>query len=161
MVFTNRIMLIAVLTVTLSGCGLVGSSGPPTETQMQDIRLNDVGELYRAHQESYKKPPKSLNDFIKLGDASAPTGFEALRNKQVIVRWNATLPDTSVEPTSPPSDQVLAYVKDVPERGGAVMMLDRRIRHMTPEQFKAAKLAGSDDPSRQSKAEAGSRSIPR
>ena len=144
MVFTNKFTLVAILAMSLSGCDFVGSPSPPTETQMKDIRLSDVGELYRAHQESYKKPPKSLKDFINLGDASAPTGFEALRNKQVIVRWNATLPDTSVEPTSPPSDQVLAYVKDVPEQGGSVLMLDRRIRHMTPEEFKAAKLAGPE-----------------
>jgi hypothetical protein len=57
----------------------------------------------------------------------------------------ATLLDTDVEPSSPPSDDVLAYWKTVPEMGGPVLMLDRRIRTMTAEEFKAARLAGTAD----------------
>ena len=93
--------------------------------------------------------PRSLHDrcedFNNVGgDASAPLGYGSIRNGQVVVRWEATLPDTEVEPKSPPSDEVLAYLKDVPQQGGAVLMLDRRVRHMTAEEFKSAKLAGTE-----------------
>jgi hypothetical protein len=108
------------------------------------MRLQDVGELYRSYQETFKKPPKSPRDLLKVGDATAPIGHASIREKQVVVRWNVTLPDTAAEPTSPPSDEVLAYIKDVPEKGGAVMTVDRRIRRMTPEEFKGAKLAGTE-----------------
>jgi hypothetical protein len=136
--------IISALAVIISGCDGFLHQGPLTPTQMEDVRLQDVGELYRLYQMSTKKPPRSLRDLNRVGDAAGPTGYEAIRSGQVVVRWRATLPDTAAEPTSPPSDQVLAYVKNVPETGGPVLMLDRRIKHMTPEQFKVAKLAGPE-----------------
>ena len=50
-----------------------------------------------------------------------------------------------MEPSSPESDEVLAYWKTVPEKGGPVLMLDRRLRRMTAEEFKAARLAGTEE----------------
>lgn len=139
-----RLTLAVLLAAGLTGCGAGSSSGPRTPAEIQDMRLQDVGELYRSYQETFKKPPKSLKDLLKVGDATAPVGHASIREKQVVVRWNVTLPDTAPEPTSPPSDEVLAYIKDVPEKGGAVLTVDRRIRRMTAEEFKAAKLAGKE-----------------
>src|SRR5690349_18475874 len=82
------------LTLTLAGCDRFGG-GPPTTEQMQDVKLADVAELYRTYQVSYKKPPRSLRDFSRLGDAAAPTGYEAIRSGEVVVRWQATLPETT------------------------------------------------------------------
>lgn len=135
-----RTFVLASLMATAGGCGWLGSTAPLTPAQMEDVRLNDVAELYRSFQESFKKAPKSLKDFTRLGDAAAPTGYEAIRSKQVIVRWNATM----VAPSASASDQVLAYVKEVPDRGGSVLMLDGTIRGMTVEEFKAASLAGGN-----------------
>jgi hypothetical protein len=136
-----RGLALAVLAAPLSGCGS-SSTTPMTSTQMEDVRLRDVAELYREYQVSMKRPPASLKDLQTMGDAGAPTGFSAIRNGDVVVRWQATLPDTEPEPTSPRSVEVLAYTRDVPEKGGNVLMLDRRIRTMSAEEFKAAKLAG-------------------
>ena len=73
----------------------------------------------------------------------SPTGVRAIETGDVIVRFGASLPDTGEEPGKGPDDEVLAYQKDVPASGGQVMMLNRTIRTMTPEEFKAAKLAGT------------------
>jgi hypothetical protein len=132
------------LLLGISGCDQLMQRGPLTPDQMEEVRLRDVAELYREHQVTAKKPPRSIKDFRTIGEANAPSGYGAIRNGQVVVRWQATLPDLDLEPTSPPSDQVLAYVKTVPEKGGPVLMLDRRIRYMTAEEFKAAKLAGTE-----------------
>jgi len=78
-------------------------------------------------------------------DAGTRVAFGAIRSGQVVVRWQATLPDTEAEPTSPESDEVLAYWKAVPQEGGPVLMLDRRLRRMTAEEFKAARLAGTEE----------------
>ena len=40
------------------------------------------------------------------------------------------------------SHEVLAYEKKVPDSGGLVLMLDRTIKEMSREEFKAAKMAG-------------------
>jgi hypothetical protein len=130
----------SVCLLALAGCG--PTNVPMPADRMGEVRLRDVADLYREYQASAKQPPKSLEDFRVLGDAAAPTAFSSIRSGQVVVRWEATLPDLDVEPTSPPSDLVLAYEKGVPEKGGLVLTLDRRIRTMTADEFKAARFAG-------------------
>ena len=128
------------IALVVVGCS---QQGPLTVVQLDDIKLREVGELYRQYQIMAKKAPRSLKDFNAIGDADSPTAYGAIRSGDVVVRWDVTLPDTDPEPTSPPSDEVLAYLKSVPESGGNVLMVDRRVRRMTPEEFKAAKLAGT------------------
>ena len=127
----------------LSGCGIGTQQGPVTASEMEEVKLREVGELYRLHQIMLKKAPQSLKDFNSIAAAGPRTAYGAIRSGDVVVRWQATLPDTEVEPSSPTSDEVLAYWKTVPEKGGPVLMLDRRIRTMTAEEFKAARMAGT------------------
>ena len=42
-----------------------------------------------------------------------------------------------------PGQKVLAYEKDVPQKGGAVVMADGTVKAMTPEEFQAAPKAKS------------------
>ncbi|MGP0066055.1 MAG: hypothetical protein ACLQGP_20950 [Isosphaeraceae bacterium] len=132
-----------VISVVLTGCGGMMEQGPLTADQLEELKLREVGQMYRLHQVMAKKPPRSLKDFNSIGDADAPTGYGAIRSGEVVLRWQATLPDTESEPTSSNSDEVLAYIKTVPEKGGPVLMLDRHIRQMTAEEFKSAKFAGT------------------
>src|SRR5262249_40728082 len=81
-------------------------------------------------------------DFSPMARMS-PMGMGAIESGDVIVRFGAALPDTGEEPGKGPGDEVLAYHKDVPTSGGPVLMLNRTIRTMTPEEFQAAKLAGN------------------
>ena len=131
------------LVAALGGCGMGMQQGPLAASAIQETKLRAVGELYRLHQEMLKKAPRSLKDFNRLGEASSRGAYGAIRDGEVVVRWQATLPDTEVEPSSTMSDEVLAYWKSVPEEGGPVLMLDRSIRKMTAEEFKAARLAGT------------------
>lgn len=128
----------------LAGCNSLSRQGPMGESQMEEMKVREVGELYRQHQLMAKRPPRSLKDLMSLGDAGTRVAVSAIRSGDVVVRWQATLPDTDAEPSSPESDEVLAYWKTVPEKGGPVLMLDRRLRRMTAEEFKAARLAGTE-----------------
>ncbi len=127
----------------LVAMGCSQQAPPLTTGQLDEIKLREVGELYRLHQVMAGKAPRSLKDFNAIGDADSPMAYGAIRSGDVVVRWEVTLPDTEIEPTSPSSDEVLAYLKSVPEKGGSVLMVDRRIRRMTPEEFKNAKFAGT------------------
>jgi hypothetical protein len=104
--------------------------------------LTQIGELCRYYQAGKSKPPTKLDDFATLKTQGA-NGYEALRTGAVILRFGATLPDLSEDAGQSPSEEVLAYVKEVPESGGKVLLLNRTIKTMTPAEFKAAKLAGT------------------
>ncbi len=139
----HGILAIAIATcLAQAGCG--GSSNTPlTPEKLNDVKLREVGELYRVYQINSKKPPKSLKDLAPYANATL-TAYETLRKGDVVVRYGATLPDTEEEPKSTGATEVLAYLKDVPSQGGPVMMLDRSTKSMTPEEFKSAKFAGTE-----------------
>jgi hypothetical protein len=129
------------LCLAVAGCGGPGGR-PMTQDDATTLALNDVGELYRLYTAEKKKPPTGTADFSPMGRMS-PMGLRAIEAGDVVVRLGASLPDIGEEPGKGPGDEVLAYQKDVPASGGHVMMLDRTIRTMTPEEFRAAKLAGT------------------
>ena len=129
--------------IATAGCSGASDAPLPTEV-LNDVKLREVGELYRAYQINKKTPPpKSLKDFAPFATVTL-TAYETIRVGQVIVRYGAVLPDTDEEPKTKGSTEVLAYLKAVPTEGGPVIMLDRSTRHMTAEEFKTAKLAGTD-----------------
>ena len=73
-------------------------------------------------------------------------GYEALRNGNIVLRYNAKLPDTDEDPGHAESNEVLAYEKEVPESGGYVLLLNRVVKKMTADEFKAAPMpAGSKE----------------
>jgi hypothetical protein len=64
--------------------------------------------------------------------------YEAVEAGQIVVFWGA-------DPARAPggaSNTVLAYDKDVPEKGGVVVMLSGTPGNMTAEEFKKAPKAG-------------------
>ena len=133
------------LCLAIVGCG--GPAGRPlTKDDATMAALSDVGELYRLYTGEKKKPPAKLADLRPMARMS-PMGVRAIETGDVIVRLGARLPDTGEEPGQGPGDEVLAYHKDVPASGGPVMMLNRTIRTMTPDEFKAARLAGTSSSS--------------
>jgi hypothetical protein len=144
-----RAATVALVAAFLVAAGCGGGNPPVTEEQFLDTNLLDVGELLRMYQLEKGAPPKSLADIqaVPTLEMAAPMGFERVRSGDIVVRWGATLPSTSEEIGTTPDAEVLAYVKDVPERGGSVLLLNRTLTHMTAEQFRAAPKAGTDDPS--------------
>src|SRR5205823_2650218 len=87
------------------------------------------------------RPPKDMQELEQAGAAS-PGGL-GVDASNVVIFWGTALPDLSEEPGKVPSDKILAYEKKVPEQGGYVLMLDRTVKKMTPEEFRAAPKAGT------------------
>ena len=114
---------------------------------MDQTALFDVGEALRAYQAQHGQPPKAAEDVLnEMGmEMLAPIGVMAIRDDEVVVYWGVTLPDTNEVATSDEgADTVLAYEKEVPDQGGYVLMVDRTVKQMTPEEFAAAaKPAGA------------------
>jgi hypothetical protein len=138
----EMVRLCSVALLLAAGCGDSGNR-PMTKDDVVDLTLSDVGEVYRMYTVDKKKPPAKTADITPLERVN-PTGVHAIESGDVVVRFGAALPDTGEMPGQGPDDEVLAYMKDVPESGGKVLMLNRTVRTMTPEEFKSAKLAGTE-----------------
>jgi hypothetical protein len=129
---------------TAAGCG--GGGGPQasgTVEEQADLRaLEDLGENYRQYSIAKNQPPQKIEDLSAI-EAMNGVGVAAVRDGNIVVQWGATLLDLGEEPGKVSSPEVLAYVKAVPEQGGPVLMLDRTIKKMSAEEFKAAPKAAA------------------
>ncbi len=129
------------LSLLAPGCG--GSIRTVTPDEGRESVLTQVGSMYLAYQISKNAPPQKLTDLNSVRAVSG-NGYEAVRSGEVVLRYGATLPDTKEEPGGSPSDEILAYEKQVPESGGKVLLLNRTVKTMTADEFKSAKKAGKD-----------------
>jgi hypothetical protein len=124
------------LALLSAGCG--GGSNPPrTPENVARDNLTQVGELCRNYQFARKKPPLKLSD-LSTSRSMAGNGYHALETGDIILLYNAMLPDLDEDPGHADTSEILAYGKDVPTGGGPVLLLNRTIKSMTPEEFKAA-----------------------
>ena len=136
-----RWFCLAALPLLAAGCGSSGDQ-PVSKDDLAVIELGDAGEVYRLYTLEKGRPPGKTADLSPL-DRVSPAGVQAIQSGRVVVRFGAKLPDTGETPGTGPGDEVLAYEKQVPESGGRVLMLNRTVKAMTAEEFKAAKLAGN------------------
>jgi hypothetical protein len=142
-----RILSLALLLFPLAGCDSTSQTPPADATEA--AALQQVGEMLRDYQLSNGSPPQTLKQ-LQANSGASLGGFEQLKSSGIVVIWGATLPDTKEEPAGSPDEDVLAYSKDAPEKGGAVLLLNRTIRTMTADEFKAAPKAKSIAPARSS-----------
>lgn len=138
---TAIILLFGALSWSVLGCG--GQPSVPPEDAMEHTALRDIGEIYRVHTLTKGQPLKNSAE-LEVYEMTGPAGVSAVKNGDIVVQWEATLPDTSEEPGKVTSNEVLAYQKEVPESGGYVLMLDRTVKKMSAEEFQAAPKAGVD-----------------
>ncbi len=125
-----RAGLAAILTATLAiGCG--PSSDVPRS--LEQLSIGQVGQIFHSFQKAKKPAPKEFAEIQPLL-ARFPAAVESIRSGDVLVFWGAGIDEGPDAPST-----VLAYQKDVPEKGGEVLMQDGTPRRMTPEEFRDAK----------------------
>jgi len=139
MKFWIRLLAALFLSAAVAGCG--GSSNAlPTEDRVAEMNLEQVADMLREYQMNHGGPPKTLKQ-LRANPGGSLGGFELVDSGDIIVNLGAKLPDTQETPGASPDEEILAYGKDVPTQGGPVLLLNRTIRTMTPEEFKAAPQA--------------------
>jgi len=138
---------LGVMVCLIAGCGAPTVENSPAV--YDDSALSEVRDMYELYSKANNKAPRSLKDFSLFSDGS-PTGFSAIKQGNVVVIWDVKL---NPERDADSADEVLAYAKETPENGGAVLMKNRSIKKMTAEEFKAAPKAGPiEEPKAKSKA---------
>lgn len=131
-------MLVGLALAIAPGCG---GNQPPSKEAIEEGPIRDVGTLYRMFSADSNKPPEGPAD-LKIYQQAYPNGYRAVQDGSVVVNWGAKLTDLSEAGNQESSDEVLAYEKEVPEKGGNVLMKNRTIKKMTADEFKAAPKAG-------------------
>jgi hypothetical protein len=129
---------ILLLIGAVPGCGPSGPENALGRTA-EGQGLKNLGEMYRVASEDLKRPPKDIGE-LRKAEGQVPGGFSSLGEQNVAIYFGAELPELSGKAAE--GDAILAYERPVPLQGGLVLMLDRSVRKMTPEEFKAAKKAG-------------------
>ncbi|MEO6812209.1 MAG: hypothetical protein ABI353_24130 [Isosphaeraceae bacterium] len=139
----RRVGFAAALAALAAGCGSSGSVVVDKDDPMGMSSLTELGEAYRFYTLKNKRPPQKATEIDEL-EMMSPNGVIAARQGDVVVEWGVNLTDVeSSEPGAVKSDQVLAYQKQAPEEGGYVLLLDRTVKKMSAEEFKAAPKASS------------------
>jgi hypothetical protein len=125
-----RIALAAALAATIPvGCG--SSTAGPKEGE--DATIGQIWRIFHSYKKTNKPPPKGPGDLLSMQRAF-PAAIDAIQSKQALVYWGVGLEDGAEAAST-----VLAYQKDVPEKGGAVLMQDGSTRTITAEEFHSAR----------------------
>lgn len=107
--------------------GCAGKSEPPFE----DMQLKNIYEIYLQNIRTEQKPPAELSDLTKQPYIGVhPVTVRDLQEGKYIVVFGVT---------NMTADVVLAYEKDAPVQGGAVLMANGTVKKMSADEFKAAK----------------------
>jgi hypothetical protein len=134
----NRAMLTmsATLGLWLSLTASAQAQLTAAERQKRTNDLKQIGLAYHNYFDSLKKAPAKAADLGPFVENDKRL-LGLLDNKDIVFQFGVT----PLEMTDGTSNTVLAYDKDVPTKGGLVLMGDVSVKSMTAEEFKKAKLA--------------------
>ncbi len=132
----------ALLVSGIAGCGQGSGRSAGRAESSEQFAIGQIGQILRVYQKGQKPPPRGIKELMVLQNGY-PAAIASIRDKDVLVYWNvgfAESPDAA--------STVLAYQKDVPEKGGEVLMRDGTAKKMTADEFKAARKPEGPRPTR-------------
>jgi hypothetical protein len=112
------------------------ATGPALDPQVATDYLKQIALAYHSHSDAAKKPPAKMDD-LRPYLKDSPGVYESLEKGQIVCYYGAAL----LSLTQGTSNTILAYERNVPEKGGPVAYADGSVKTVTAEQFKAAPKA--------------------
>jgi hypothetical protein len=126
--------LVVAVVALLLGCGGVAKVREAAARAKRANQLKMVGLAYHDFQNSKGKAPAAPADLLPLLTTDPETA-QALQNGDIVILWGAQVPGDFPQGTSL---TVLGYDKDVPTKGGPVLLGDASTKIMTAAEFNAA-----------------------
>jgi hypothetical protein len=99
--------------------------------------LKQIGLAFHNYIDAVGKAPAKAEDLAPFFENDKRL-LGLLKNEDIVFFYNVTL----AQMTAGTSNTVLAYDKDVPTKGGPVLMGDGSVKKMSAAEFKSATLAG-------------------
>jgi hypothetical protein len=112
------------------------AAAAPTDARSAND-LKQIGLAFHNHIDATNKAPSKAEDLAPYFENDKRL-LDLLKNEDIVFFYNVTI----AQMTSGTSNTVLAYFKEVPEKGGLVLMGDASVKKMSPDEFKKATLAG-------------------
>jgi hypothetical protein len=129
-------VLVALAVASLTGCGGAAKMQEAANRAKTQNDLRMIGLAFHNFSDANPgKAPAKAED-LKPYLNEAPEVYKKLETGEYVFVYNVSL--TSMNAGAGGSSTVLAYEKDVPTKGGAVVMGDASTKQMTAEEFKAA-----------------------
>jgi hypothetical protein len=122
--------LVTVLILGAPGCGFQKAA----ERVKKKNLLMQAGLAYHQCHDTLSRGPVNLEEFKKYGGAP-PEVNQALENRELVVHWGVHIIKDMPKGTGA---TVLGYDKDVPTKGGWVLMGDGTVKEMAAKEFEAA-----------------------
>jgi hypothetical protein len=131
---TLSVVLLGAAVLGCSSSGKSDAAAGPSETDA----LTEVGGMIRSYVAETGRGPAKVADLSKH-QTEFPNGWKALQAGQVVVVWGGKVAGEGEG--SGGSKAVVAYLKAVPESGGAVFLENGTVQQMTAAEFAAAPKA--------------------
>jgi hypothetical protein len=136
------VLLLAPLFLLLGCSGKSDKNGKGGDGSSDAARSGDVKTVGMAlldYSDSNKKGPARVEDLVEylMNDEKL---IAQVRSGDIVAVWNVSVIDLNTKPGGSPS-YVIAYEKDVPTKGGFVVMGDTSVKKVSPDEFKTLKLA--------------------
>ena len=124
-------LFFAIMPILNLGCGGRDKAGGDPEMQRRKSELEQIHTIYMMYLKNNQRPPTKLSDLNqKQFQEVYPAGFQALQKGEYIAVWGVDINNDS--------GAVLAYEKDAPKKGGAVILADGTFKNMSAEEVQAA-----------------------
>jgi hypothetical protein len=131
------LLLLSATVFLLVGCGFRSAA----QRMKRSNQLKLIGLAYHDYYDSFAKGPSGPED-LKNYMEGGNDAHQALVNGDFVVIWNVRIP----EMVGGTGSTVLGYEKDVPSKGGLVLMGDASVQQMSADEFKNAPKATPKKP---------------
>jgi hypothetical protein len=143
-----RAALVAFLVIIAIGCGKGGSDsasssgkgGSEVQVVSREDRqtmtdLQQMGLAYNFYNDAMNAGPSKIDDLAPFVENDQRV-LNRVKTGEIVLIWDVRLANKKAG-----EGLVLGYAKQVPEKGGPVVMGDATVEQMTADQFKKAKKA--------------------
>ncbi len=129
---TLMFLVVLIPALVLEGCS---SQQEFNVTETDVIALRELGSIYANAARKSKRAPRSVKE-LGITRRLRPDTAAMIESGELIVQWGApVLPEGE-------ASAVLAFIKQVPEEGGYVLLQDgTTVKRMTADEFKTAGTA--------------------
>ncbi len=119
------------------GSGKGGSEKPASESADKKTiaELKQFGIAYQNYNDTMNAGPSKIDDLSAYVE-NDPRLLNRVKSGDLILIWDVTLPNPKAG-----EGLVLGYAKEVPDKGGPVLLGDGKVVEMKADEFKKAKKA--------------------